>query len=289
MFNFFTGTMNVIEAFVLGIIQGVTEFLPISSSGHLALAKILIGSDVESGITYEVVVHFGTLVSIIYYYRTELGRLFTSGVCFLLNPGKEKDSKDVRFLGMVLTSMIPASIVGFTLKDQIEAIFSNPLLVSFMLLITGILLFSTKFVPKRIEDYDISYGSAQKSTASIGIAKSFTIGLAQAFAMIPGISRSGSTITTALWLGIDRDTAANFSFIMVIPVIAGAMFLQVLDLVELGIQEAALQVLFVGFLSSTMSGYFALKYLIIILKKSGFHLFSFYCWAVGLLGVWLFV
>ena len=107
--------------------------------------------------------------------------------------------------------------------------------------------------------------------------------------MIPGISRSGSTITTALGLGVDRETAANFSFIMVIPVIGGAMLLQVLELLELGIQGDALQVLIIGFLSSAISGYFALKYLIIILKKSGFYLFSFYCWAVGLMGVWLFM
>ncbi len=281
--------MDLIEAFILGVLQGITEFLPISSSGHLVLGKILLGSEVESGITYEVVVHFGTLVSIMYYYRTELGRLFFSGVHFLLNPAKEKENKDVYFLGMILISIIPAFIVGFTLKDQVEAIFSNPLLVSLMLLFTGVLLFSTKFVPNRIQENDSFHAAAAVGEAPIGIAKSFAIGLAQAFAMIPGISRSGSTITMALWLGVDRETAANFSFIMVIPVIGGAMLLQVLDLLEVGIQGAALQVLVVGFLSSAISGYFALKYLIIILKKSGFYLFSFYCWAVGLLGVWLFM
>ena len=281
--------MDLIEAFILGVLQGITEFLPISSSGHLALGKILLGSEVESGITYEVVVHFGTLVSIMYYYRTELSRLFGSGVRFLLNSAKEKESADVHFLGMILISMIPAFMVGFTLKDHVEAIFSNPLLVSLMLLITGFLLFSTKFIPNRIQENGTSHVAAAGGGAPIGIAKSFAIGLAQACAMIPGISRSGSTITTALWLGVDRETAANFSFIMVIPVIGGAMLLQVLDLLEVGIQGAALQVLVVGFLSSAISGYFALKYLIIILKKSGFYLFSFYCWAVGLVGVWLFM
>ena len=281
--------MDLIEAFILGVLQGITEFLPISSSGHLALGKILLGSDVESGITYEVIVHFGTLVSIIYYYRVELGRLFTSGLRFLLNPAKETESKDVHFLCMILISMIPAFIVGFTLKDQVEAIFSNPLLVSIMLLITGGLLFSTKFVSSKKQVDEPSNESAERSKSSIDIAKSFAIGLAQACAMIPGISRSGSTITTALWLGVDRETAANFSFIMVIPVIGGAMLLQVLELLEFGIQGDALQVLIIGFLSSAISGYFALKYLIIILKKSGFYLFSFYCWAVGLMGVWLFM
>ena len=281
--------MNLIEAFILGVLQGIAEFLPISSSGHLALGKILLGSEVESGITYEVVVHFGTLVSIIYYYRTELGRLLASGLRFLLNPVKEKENKDIHFFGMILISMIPAFIVGFTLKDKVEAIFSNPLLVSIMLLVTGGLLFSTKFVPSRTQEFDIPDEPSQGSTTSIGIAKSFAIGLAQACAMIPGISRSGSTITIALWLGVDRKTAANFSFIMVIPVIGGAMLLQVLDLIELGVQGDALQVLIIGFLSSVISGYFALKYLILVLKKSGFYLFSFYCWAVGLVGIWLFL
>ena len=148
--------MNLIEAFILGVLQGITEFLPISSSGHLALGKILLGSEVESGITYEVVVHFGTLVSIIYYYRIELGRLLASGLRFLLNPVKEKENKDIHFFGMILISMIPAFIVGFTLKDKVEAIFSNPLLVSIMLLVTGGLLFSTKFVPTRTQEFDIS-------------------------------------------------------------------------------------------------------------------------------------
>ncbi len=281
--------MNLIEAFILGVLQGIAEFLPISSSGHLALGKILLGSEVESGITYEVVVHFGTLVSIIYYYRTELERLLASGLRFLLNPVKEKANKDIHFLGMILISMIPAFIVGFTLRDKVEAIFSNPLLVSIMLLVTGGLLFSTKFVQNRTQESDISNEPSQNSTTSIGIAKSFVIGFAQACAMIPGISRSGATITIALWLGVDRKTAANFSFIMVIPVIGGAMLLQVLDLIELGIQGDALQVLIIGFLSSLISGYFALKYLIIVLKKSGFYLFSFYCWAVGLVGIWLFL
>ena len=246
--------MDLIEAFILGVLQGITEFLPISSSGHLALGKILLGSEVESGITYEVVVHFGTLVSIMYYYRTELSRLFSSGLRFLLNSAKGKESSDVHFLGMILISMIPAFMVGFTLKDHVEAIFSNPLLVSLMLLITGFLLFSTKFIPNRIQENGTSHVAAAGGGAPIGIAKSFAIGLAQACAMIPGISRSGSTITMALWLGVDRETAANFSFIMVIPVIGGAMLLQVLDLLEVGIQGAALQVLVVGFLSSAISG-----------------------------------
>lgn len=279
--------MDLIEAFILGVLQGITEFLPISSSGHLALGKQFLGSDVESGITFEVVVHFGTLLSIIYYYRTELLTLLTEGFGFLRNPSVNKDRPQVKFLGFVLVSMIPAFIVGFTLKDQVETIFSNPLLVSGMLLVTGVLLFSTKFT-QSAGSGEGKPGGEGSNFEHLGISKSFIIGLAQAFAMIPGISRSGSTITTALWLGVDRETAANFSFIMVIPVIGGAMLLQMIELLELGVADAQLQVLLMGFISSALSGYFALKYLIIILKKSGFYLFAYYCWVVGLLSLGLF-
>ncbi len=279
--------MDLIEAFILGVLQGITEFLPISSSGHLALAKQFLGSDVETGITFEVVVHFGTLVSIIYYYRGELSELIKEGVNFLAQPSVNKDRPQVQFLGYVLVSMIPAFLVGFTLKDQVESIFSNPVLVSAMLLVTGVLLFSTKFTQTNVMTVDGS--DHQKANfGNLGVKKSFFIGLAQAFAMIPGISRSGSTITTAIWLGVDRDTAANFSFIMVIPVIGGAMLLQMIELFELGVADAQIQVLLMGFISSAISGFFALKYLILILKKSGFYLFAFYCWALGLLGFVLF-
>ncbi|MEX0723689.1 MAG: undecaprenyl-diphosphate phosphatase [Gracilimonas sp.] len=267
--------MDILQSFLLGLIQGITEFLPISSSGHLVLGKYILGGDLEAGITYEVVVHFGTLCSILIYYRKILGDLILSGVKFLKSPGQEKDDPQVKMIGFILVSMIPAMAIGFTLKDPIEEIFMDPLLVSIMLIITGFILFLTRFV-----------GDTEKP---IKLGNSFVIGLAQAFAMIPGVSRAGSTISAALYLGVKREEAANFSFLMVIPVIAGAMLLQITEMIEIGVSDAELTSLIVGFLTAFVSGYYALKYLILILKKKGFHYFSYYCWTVGGIGLIYFL
>ncbi|MCH2451127.1 MAG: undecaprenyl-diphosphate phosphatase [Gracilimonas sp.] len=267
--------MDVLQSFLLGLIQGLTEFLPISSSGHLVLGKQILGVEVEAGITFEVIVHFGTLCSILIYYRKTILDLIISGFGFLKSPSSQKNDPNVKLIGFILVSMIPAMAVGFTLEDQVGAIFSDPLLVSVMLIVTGIILFSTKFV-----------GVTEKD---VNLPNSFLIGIAQSFAMIPGISRSGSTISAALWLGVKREEAANFSFLMLIPVIAGAMLLEVKELIEAGVSDAALMNLVIGFLAAFISGYFALKYLIIILKRKGFYYFSYYCWVVGGIGLIYFV
>ena len=190
---------------------------------------------------------------------------------FVKSPVESKNDHEVKTIGFILVSMIPAFIVGFTLKDSIEDIFMNPLLVSGMLIVTGVILFLTRF--------------SKKPEGKVTTRKAFLIGLSQAFAMIPGISRSGSTISTSLYLGISRDEAANFSFLMVIPVIGGAMILQMGEAIEAGINSADIISLLVGFLTAFISGYYALKYLIIILKKQGFHYFAYYCWAVGGFGL----
>lgn len=267
--------MDVLQSFLLGLIQGITEFLPISSSGHLVLGKYILGGELEAGITYEVVVHFGTLCSILIYYRKILGELFMSGLRFLKSPSQQKDDPQVKTIGFILVSMIPAMAVGFTLKDYVEDIFMDPLLVSIMLIVTGLILFLTRFVGDTVK--------------SINLPNSFVIGLAQAFAMIPGVSRAGSTISAALYLGVKREDAANFSFLMVIPVIAGAMLLQLNEMMEIGVSDAQLTSLVVGFLTAFISGYFALKYLILILKRKGFHYFAYYCWLVGGIGLVYFL
>ena len=263
--------MDILQSFLLGLLQGLTEFLPISSSGHLALGKYFLGENNEAGLTFEIVVHFGTLCSILIYYRTIISDLIKSGASFVVAPSKKKDDPQVKTIFFILISMIPAFIVGFTLKDNVETIFDSPFLVSGMLVVTGFILFLTKF--------------ATEKDGKVTLGKSFLIGIAQAFAMIPGISRSGSTISTALYFGIKREDAANFSFLMVIPVIGGAMLLQFLDLLEVGIDSVQIQSLLVGFVTAFVSGYYALKYLIVILKKKGFHYFAYYCWLVGGFGL----
>ncbi len=259
--------MDILQSFLLGLLQGLTEFLPISSSGHLALGKYFLGENNEAGLTFEIVVHFGTLCSILIYYRTLLADILKSGIGFLASPKQKKDHPQVKTILFILVSMIPASVVGFTLKDKVETVFDSPFLVSVMLIVTGIILFITKF--------------AKEKEGKVTLGRSFIIGVAQAFAMIPGISRSGSTISTALYFGVKREEAANFSFLMVIPVIGGAMLLQILDLMEAGVDSVQIQSLVVGFLTAFISGYYALKYLIVILKKKGFHYFAYYCWLIG--------
>lgn len=195
------------------------------------------------GITFEVVVHFGTLCSIVIYYKTEILNLIKALFRFIKSPMEAKSEKDVKVIGFILISMIPAFIVGMTLKDHIEGIFMNPILVCGMLIVTGIVLFLTKF--------------SKNPTGEITTKRAILIGIAQAFAMIPGISRSGSTISTSLYLGVSREEAANFSFLMVIPVIAGAMILQMGEVLEAGISSSQISILLVGFLTAFISGYYA--------------------------------
>lgn len=267
--------MEIIDSFLLGLVQGLTEFLPISSSGHLVLGKTLLSNDLQKGITFEVVVHFGTLCSILIYYREELTEIIKSLLGLAAAPGEWRErlelDPNIKLSGFILLSMIPAVAVGLTLKDQIEALFLNPFTVSIMLLVTGTVLYATKFrdqFPKRVDG-----------------AKSFWIGVAQAFAILPGISRSGATISLGLYLGVKREEAANFSFLMVIPIIAGAMAMQLLEIMKLGIRFDAVLDLAVGFLTAFVSGYFALKYLIVLLKTRGIHPFAWYCWAIGAIGL----
>ena len=270
--------MDIINSFLLGLIQGLTEFLPISSSGHLVLAEAFLGGDVGQGITFEVVVHFGTLCSIVIYYREKIADIIRS---LMQLPGSgqswsEQYHRDpnLKLTFFILLSMIPAGIVGLTLKEEIETIFLNPFMVSCMLLITGTILFMTRF--RSSFPHHLKTGSA------------FAIGLAQAFAILPGISRSGSTISLGLYLGIKREEVADFSFLMVVPVIAGAMLLEVTEMLEAGISTHDLIGLTVGFLTALISGYFALKYLIILLKSKGISPFGWYCWILGGLGLLFF-
>ncbi|HEX6981193.1 MAG TPA: undecaprenyl-diphosphate phosphatase [Balneolaceae bacterium] len=267
--------MELIDSFLLGLLQGITEFLPISSSGHLVLGEAFLGGEVDKNITFEVVVHFGTLCSIVVYYHEKLRDILSSIWSLLRNPGefsnKAASDSNIKLAGFILLSLIPAVIVGLTMREAIKDIFLNPFMVSIMLLITGVILFATRF-----RDFFTKHLSAKSA---------FIIGLAQAVAIIPGISRSGSTISMGLYLGVKREEIANFSFLMVIPVYIGAMLLKVIDMIALGIPPAALLNLFIGFVASFISGYFALKYLIIFLQSKGIDPFAWYCWAVGIAGL----
>lgn len=267
--------MDLIEAIFLGILQGITEFLPISSSGHLVLAQALFDSDLQTGIIFEIVVHFGSFCSIVLYYRKLILQIIRDLIKSFSPEGIRssmyKTNPNVKFSIYIIISMIPAVIVGFTMQDLIEELFLNPFFVSCMLLVTGTLLFSTRFIPYPDKD--------------VNAFRSIIMGIAQAFAIIPGISRSGSTISIGLFTGIKREAVANFSFLMVLPVLAGAMLLAFMDLMKTGIEAAGIIVLLTGFLASLVSGYLALSYLVALLKKEKFFYFSYYCWTVGVLGM----
>jgi undecaprenyl-diphosphatase len=269
--------MDLWESFLLGVLQGITEFLPISSSGHLVLGQQLLQLDSNKGITFEIVVHFGSLLSIMFYYRRDLIKLIQQGWSLLMKPEILTKyslwSSDQRLILYILLSMIPALLVGVFLKSHIEVAFESPLWVSTMLLITGMILFSTKFI--------------NRGTKELSSSNAFMIGLAQAVAILPGISRSGSTIAMAQHMGLSRDESARFSFLMVIPVIAGAMLLESFEIssADVSIDFTAL---LVGFISSALSGYLALILLIKVIKRFGIHWFAIYCWCVGLMGLWYF-
>lgn len=249
--------MNLLEAILLGILQGLTEFLPISSSGHLVLAEHLLGVTTP-GLLFEVVVHLGSLFSILIVFRKDLLDLLQS-------LGTKQTQ---HFILTIIVGTIPAVLVGLLFKGWFESAFNDIMLVAGALLFTGFTLIITRFIkPRGIE-----------LTIPIGLA----IGIAQAMAITPGISRSGITITTALFLGIAGPQAARFSFLLAIPAIIGAGLLMSLDLYSTGLGEILTLSMIVAFFSSLLVGIIALKWLMKTLRSSQFHWFGVYCLLIGL-------
>ncbi|MCR9170869.1 MAG: hypothetical protein NXI10_00135 [bacterium] len=205
--------MGFVEAIVLGVIQGLTEFLPVSSSGHLELGKAVLGSVPEEGLLMTIVLHFATALSTVVIFRKDIAQIFKGLFKF-------KNNEESRFSLFIVISMIPAALVGILFEDQIDGFFSGNLgLVGAMLIVTGGLL----FVADR----------ARATEGKVTISKAIIVGIAQAIAILPGISRSGATIGTSVLLGIDRQRAARFSFLMVVPLILGAMAVKTKDYLEL--------------------------------------------------------
>lgn len=267
--------MDLLEAIILALVQGITEFLPISSSGHLRIAGALMGQELETDLLFDLIVHFGTLFSIFIYFRQKLTELLLSVFRILKTPiacfRNWDNDYDLRFNTYILISMIPAGIAGFTIRDQVETVFANPVGISAMFMVTGVMLYTTKFF--------------DEGKKGLTLKNTFIVGLAQALALLPGISRSGATISMAVYLGIKREDIANFTFIMMIPVVAGATLVDLLKLQTTGLTEGMLLPLIVGFFVALVSGYYALKYLIILFKSKGIFYFAWYCWAVGIFGL----
>ncbi len=258
--------MSEIEALVLGLIQGLTEYLPVSSSGHLTIGAALFGINGEDNLTFTVAVHVATVLSTLVILWKEIAWIFKG-----LFAGKMND--ETRYVVNILVSMIPVGIVGVFFKDKVEEVFGSGLfIVGCMLLLTATLL-------------AFSYYAKPRQKEKISVKDAFIIGLAQAAAVMPGLSRSGSTIATGLLLGNKKERMAQFSFLMVIPPILGEALLDVVKAVKGGAEAAvgdiSLSALAVGFLAAFVSGCIACKWMINIVKRGKLIYFAIYCAIVG--------
>ncbi len=253
--------MSYIDAIILGIVQGLTEFLPISSSGHLVLCEHLLNAKMP-GVVFELIVHVGTLLSVLVYFRRRIARLILS----IFNKSMSDERSTLIYL---VIGTIPAVVVGLLLDRIIEQAFVSPLLTSLMLIVTGLILLGTSFV--RIGESDIKPPNA------------LLIGLAQALAIFPGISRSGSTISMGLFAGVKPMVAAEFSFLLSIPVIIGAVVFKTGDIVSVNI--TLLGHYMVGAVLSFIFGLLAVHFLLSMIKKGRFKYFGIYCLMIGIFGI----
>jgi undecaprenyl-diphosphatase len=268
-FGFFKGLIvDYLKIIIVAIIQGLTEFLPVSSSGHLALAQYLLGIE-SPGVTLEVFLHFGTFLSVLVIFWKDIIRIL---VAFVLNfwklwkyPALMRENEHFALSIYIIISMIPAGLAGILLKDRIDALFNNIILVGIALLVTGFVLFLTQW--------------AQNQKRPLNGWRVLLIGLAQAIAIIPGISRSGSTISTGLFLGMPREKIARFSFLMALPLIFGATALEARE--AFSNMDFAWSGIIIGTLTAFLFGYFAVKWLLAATVKGRLHFFGFYCLLLG--------
>ncbi len=253
---------EILEALLLGIVQGLTEFLPVSSSGHIELFKYFFGSGAmtEAGLTFTVTLHAATALSTIFVFRKDLVTLIGQVAGRPVNRAQ-------KYMGFIILSMVPAVVVGLLFEDEIEGFFSgNVLLVAIMLCVTGVLLFLADW-PKN-------------SKYRIGAARSLGIGMAQAVAIIPGISRSGATISTSVLLGLKRREAARFSFLMVLPLIFGKMIKDIVNYEE-AFRHVDFLALGTGFIAAFITGVLACRWMISLVERSHLRYFAVYCFIIS--------
>ena len=251
--------MSLIDSIIFGALQGVTEFLPISSSGHLILLANFFQVEFPT-IVFEVVVHLGTLISILF--------IFRSDIISIIN--KVKIKKDFKEIILISSATIPIALTGLIFKSNIEIAFRSVAIVGVCMVVTGIILGSTLFT-----------SSVRKK--NISLVSALIIGIMQAFALLPGISRSGITISTALWIGISKEEAGRFSFLIAIPAIIGSLILTLPDIINVISVEGSLFILISTLLSAFIIGLIALKILIRVLESGRLYLFSGYCIFVGII------
>ena len=258
--------MSYLEAIILGLIQGLTEFLPVSSSGHLELAKAIFGDNSlpEESFTFTVILHFATALSTLVVFRKEVFEILKGIFQFKWN-------EEMIFSLKIIISMLPAVLIGLLFEKQLQAFFGGRiLLVGCMLLITAtLLLFADR---------------AKNTTKNVSYTNALIIGVSQAIAMLPGISRSGATISTSVLLGVDRTKAARFSFLMVVPLIFGKVGKDILG-GEISFESSQIGIMGVGFVAAFISGLFACNWMITLVKKSKLSYFAIYCTIIGLIAI----
>ncbi len=259
--------MNWLEALILGVIQGLTEFLPVSSSGHLEIGQALLGTSGEENLSFAILVHTATVLSTLVVFYREVAQLFR-GTFTTLRWNAEKD-----YVAKILVSMIPVFIIGMFFKDEVEAFFGNGLLlVGICLLITAVLLALSEWLQKK----------RQGTGHEVGYKDAIIIGIAQACAVLPGLSRSGSTIATGLLCGVKKESVAQFSFLMVLIPILGEALLDLVDIIQ-GETSTGLELLpaIIGFVAAFVTGCFACRFMIEIVRRQRLTWFAVYCAIVG--------
>lgn len=256
--------LEFLEAIVLGVIQGLTEFLPVSSSGHLLLAQYFLGLNQERfGLSFDVALHLGTLVAVILYFWRDLLRM---AAAFLRSLARRSMSEpDARLAWLLIASTVPAALIGYFLEDFFAGVVRSPWVVVFNLVLVGILFIVGEAVGRRSRD-----------ASKLGFGEAVGIGVAQAAALVPGVSRSGATITLGLFLGLKREEAARFSFLMSVPIIAGAGTLQLGEALADGMGPSESLNFGAGFLTSAVVGYLAIRFFLRFVQDHSLRAFAYY-------------
>lgn len=265
--------MSLLQAVILGVVQGLTEFLPVSSSGHLVLAEKLMGVATQN-LRFEVTVHLATALAVCVAYRRKIGKLVRAVFRARIYPKNGRVrvvDENLRLFLLLVLATVPGALVGYLLDDLVEKAFANPVTTSIGLVITGTVLYSTRFV--------------KRHDKSMNWWRALAIGLAQAVAILPGISRSGSTIATGILAGIKQERAAEFSFLLSVPIILGAGLVKLRETSLTAIPASEMASLIAGAVTAGLTGFLAIKWLLKLIKQGRFDAFSYYCWIVGVLGI----
>lgn len=291
--------MSIVKAIIMGLIQGLAEFLPISSSGHLAIAKEVLHLELDTGLLFDVLLHVGTLIAIFVAFWKDIQKLVIEGLCIVrdffcnlvllfANLGRSKEQKKPyrpmaatpyrRFVLLILVSTIPTGILGILLEEVIGAAGSGILVPGILLIATGCLLLLADRVPS---------GSCTEENTSYG--KALLVGISQGIATLPGLSRSGTTITAGLLCGFERNFAVRYSFIMSIPAVLGAALLELLKLEPATLTASELLCYLVGALVAAVVGYISIKTMLVLVRGKKFVYFSVYCFFVGAIAIGAYI